>query len=551
MMSTDEIIRQYQSKVALFIAAHYGQYDLAYSMMNLGARPDRPVGEHPSRQWCTSNNSSKLEYLRCPIHESVQSGQLKILTLFSKDSIWVLEEKDGFGIPPWRLALRNSHKDPVKNMNQKDVARFLLGKQFGAKVKISSNVNVSINFYYHLKRWVENARLRVLALHGFSKTSYKKRPFHKGGLVGYKVLVDGFNNNFKDYPNAFEGLRGKYQSSYYFVDEEDKKNHLNPEIYFRTLNTVGAFNLLKANAITKFSKLADGDPLKVSKEQVKEKPKIPDTKERLMWRRAINKIINRNILSRNAVELALIGYVVETNPPSSAKSRTTVKSAKSVKIVKPNQASVGILQRVRNQLAKEEEEDENSKALESVSHLTKDKKRKKEKIIDKLPQIEKKRLKSISVHDMQTSSFDSKPIKNNNSQKLTKHTSSTSMSMTSLTFLPKINLMQSETSSILNDNSTNTLTNTMKNLISEANASSNALLSNSKIMHSPSMSLQNQTMKMYLKYCDGQTPRDIAKKCLTDANKFTSKSWLKQIQIGQSMAQEQAKRRMGVNLIAN
>ena len=87
-MSSDEIIRQYQAKVALFLAAHYGHYDLANSMMNLGARPDRPVGEHPSRQWCANLNSKKPEYLRCPIHEAIKSGQLKIVTLFSKD-LWV------------------------------------------------------------------------------------------------------------------------------------------------------------------------------------------------------------------------------------------------------------------------------------------------------------------------------------------------------------------------------------------------------------------------------------------------------------------------------
>jgi hypothetical protein len=87
-MSQDEIIRQYQARVALYLAAHYGHYDLANSMMNLGARPDRPVGEHPSRQWCANINSKKPEYLRCPIHEAVQSGQLKIVTLFSKE-LWV------------------------------------------------------------------------------------------------------------------------------------------------------------------------------------------------------------------------------------------------------------------------------------------------------------------------------------------------------------------------------------------------------------------------------------------------------------------------------
>ena len=51
-------------------------------------------------------------------------------------------------------------------------------------------------------------------------------------------------------------------------------------------------------------------------------------------------------------------------------------------------------------------------------------------------------------------------------------------------------------------------------------------------------------MQSYMKYCGGLTPREIAKKCLTEANTFSGKSWLKKIQIGASMAQEQAKRRI-------
>jgi hypothetical protein len=183
-MSSDEIIRQYQSKVALYLAAHYGHYDLAHSMIGFGARPDRPVGEHPSREWCVEFNSKKPEYLKCPIHEAVKSGQLKIVTLFSKD-IWVLLEPDGFGVLPWRLALRNDHKDSVKNEMQKDVARFLLAKQFSGKIKLVSSYrscNVSYNLYYHLKRWAERARERVFVSHGIGKTSYKKRPFHQGIL---------------------------------------------------------------------------------------------------------------------------------------------------------------------------------------------------------------------------------------------------------------------------------------------------------------------------------------------------------------------------------
>ncbi len=39
-------------RVALYIAAFYGNQELATKMIQMGVRPDKPVGEHPCRQWC-------------------------------------------------------------------------------------------------------------------------------------------------------------------------------------------------------------------------------------------------------------------------------------------------------------------------------------------------------------------------------------------------------------------------------------------------------------------------------------------------------------------
>ncbi len=39
-------------RVALYIAAFYGNQELATTMIQMGVRADKPVGEHPCRQWC-------------------------------------------------------------------------------------------------------------------------------------------------------------------------------------------------------------------------------------------------------------------------------------------------------------------------------------------------------------------------------------------------------------------------------------------------------------------------------------------------------------------
>jgi hypothetical protein len=43
-MSSDELIKQYQIKVACHIGAHYGCFELVNTMMNMGAHADEPVG---------------------------------------------------------------------------------------------------------------------------------------------------------------------------------------------------------------------------------------------------------------------------------------------------------------------------------------------------------------------------------------------------------------------------------------------------------------------------------------------------------------------------
>lgn len=575
IMSADDIIKQYQAKVALFIAAHYGHADLANEMMKMGARPDRPVGEHPSRQWCISSLSNILKpfYSKCPIHEAIINGQLKLLTSVfgkkEKDEEWMLEEPWN-GLPPWRLALRNTHKDPVKKMKQKEVAKLLLMRQFGLKKELSPKCSISIHSYYNIKNWAERARQRVLFKHGIHRTSYKKPPFHKGGLVGYKVLVDGYNNDFTSYPNAFEYMKNKYKH-YYFVDDDEKKKHTNPETYFRTLNTVGVFNLLKPMAIAKFSKLIDANnEATKSKERAASslnyittkpaanKPVQSDRpvnmKARAQWRKAINAVINYLILNRNAEGLKAIGFDVEVpkfileilkNKEKEKKEksrRTNSKLEKKTSNKKP--ASLGILQLVKDQLEKEDGEEETQKPKPKPESKTPNVKKS-----SFLPNIDENRVKSISVNEMRAENL--RKSKLSDHSKKSKESSSSPMSMTSLQFLPKLpnDKLNSESPTFSDENGGNPLAGAMRNLLAQANANSNTGLvknkSQTKLHTSMSMNNpQNQTMKLYMKYCDGLTPRDIAKKCLDDANAFTGRSWLKQISIGAAMAQQQAKRRI-------
>ena len=59
------------------MAAHHGHTELASTLMKQGVRPEEPIGEHPTRQWCSPH--SHVEILRAPVHEATESGQLNVL----------------------------------------------------------------------------------------------------------------------------------------------------------------------------------------------------------------------------------------------------------------------------------------------------------------------------------------------------------------------------------------------------------------------------------------------------------------------------------------
>ncbi len=163
--------------------------------------------------------------LKCPVHVAVQSGQLKvIIQMYTLTNIHTLLKPDGYGKAPWRLALHNHHsRGSSKSERQKEVARYLSARTFERKVNLSDTFKVSLPLYCRLVAWAEQARETVYLRHGQAKSSRKNRSLLRTGLLGNKVLVDGFNNDFRDYQNAYDRLREKYKY-YYFIDEEEKES---------------------------------------------------------------------------------------------------------------------------------------------------------------------------------------------------------------------------------------------------------------------------------------------------------------------------------------
>jgi len=94
------------------------------------------------------------------------------------------------------------------------------------------------------------------------------------------------------------------------------------------------------------------------------------------------------------------------------------------------------------------------------------------------------------------------------------------------------------------------LANGLKNLISKANNRDSKLSSFKSSSRSSSTmnkfqinSKQNSTMDAYMKFCDVKS-RDTAANYLAEAATLKGKSWLKQLQIGTVMMQQNAKRRL-------
>lgn len=418
---------------------------------------------------------------------AVLNGQLKILNFISKMCIHVLEQKDGYDLPPWRLALHNKHKDPVKSLDQKDVARFLLGKQFGGKVKLSDDCNISIHLYAKIKTWADRAKEKVIATYGISKSSIKKRPLNKGGLLGNKVLIDGFNNNFKEQLNSYDRLRAKYKY-YYFYDDEDKDKHGYPDLYFKT---VGLIKPSQTKATDNQSK----------KEKIQRAQNDrPAAKTLPLWKKAVNTIIFRKTIRKYYDILVSLDVEVDLDDldlgdeedefmveKTSGLKREKSMNFKSGSVNTPNKvANLGRSKSLKSFTVSKNKLGKESSNLFSINKKRPDKPQDKQpnKL---LPKLNNKN----SVYNASVTYFGEK-----------------------LETIRKTNRLQNGIFTFKQD-------------------------------------LKYETMKTYEKYCDGVSSYENAKAIFEDAKTFKAKSWIQQINLASRMAEANAKRRIQKNFQIN
>ncbi|XP_055957988.1 uncharacterized protein LOC126824151 [Patella vulgata] len=225
-ISLDDIHGRYLLKVALYIAAHFGNVDLARSLLKLGGRSDEPIKDPPQRQWCGS--LTHIDSLKAPVHVATEMGNLGVLRLFVNHDITCLMAKDGRGLMPMNIALRQH----IKNC-----APYLLTKQW-TKINLTKNVAVSVKTYDGIKRWWERAKETAYIKYGLSKSSIKKRNIDFGPLVSYGVLVDGFSKssmNGKPKVQLVKEEKDKRKAKENVIPTIDE-NEEDPEMYFKNIN---------------------------------------------------------------------------------------------------------------------------------------------------------------------------------------------------------------------------------------------------------------------------------------------------------------------------
>ncbi|XP_077966958.1 protein ANKUB1-like [Styela clava] len=180
-LSYGEDERHFQRRIALQIAAHFNYTGLAYAMLRSGARPDIPVGVHPTREWCGTGDH--IETKKCAIHEASERGNLNVMRMLIKSNLLCFVSKDGKGRTPWEIVIEKFHKDCFE---------YLLARQWGRKS--GNDVSLPILIYCKVLQWCERARNRVLVMHGAAKSTLRGRPSKVGALIGNGVAVDGLNN---------------------------------------------------------------------------------------------------------------------------------------------------------------------------------------------------------------------------------------------------------------------------------------------------------------------------------------------------------------------
>ncbi|XP_052075668.1 uncharacterized protein LOC127713091 [Mytilus californianus] len=244
-ISTEEVIARFQMKVALFIAAHYGNVDLARSLIKQGIRADEQIGEHPLRQWMRME--PHIETKKAPVHEATENNQLGVLRLMVNHDITCVMAKNGNDLAPLNIALRQKVKP---------CASFLLTRQW-SKVSVGKFGALSVQTLSKVKEWATIAKERCFAKYGTTRSSLKKKSFTSGPLVSFGIpVVNGVTDSpMTGKPRSELGsIRKKSLSVFqdvYGINKED------PEQYFKQMSAVTNYKNMKLQKNTKWGNILD------------------------------------------------------------------------------------------------------------------------------------------------------------------------------------------------------------------------------------------------------------------------------------------------------
>jgi hypothetical protein len=101
---------------------------------------------------------------------------------------------------------------------------------------LSNKVTIPYRHICRLKQWAERARDRVFAKQGVQYSSLKRKPILNNGesLLGYKILVDGYNNDFQDYYSTAEYAKEKIRQACVSINERERIKLKTTENYMKT-----------------------------------------------------------------------------------------------------------------------------------------------------------------------------------------------------------------------------------------------------------------------------------------------------------------------------
>lgn len=199
---------------------------MAKYALQIGGRADRPTGEHPARQWLSSETERQtlLHAFKCPIHIAIERGHYKMVHFFVEQSIFCTQIADPVSrFLPYRLALFHGFNATKHEEKQQfnEIYFYLFAKQYYVRIPINSTAKhvetilsrtgdsklmkrdlasyktVSLSFYCRIIRWAERARQKAWArITHKSSNAPSKKVYPEHGLLGYPVLIDGINNDF-------------------------------------------------------------------------------------------------------------------------------------------------------------------------------------------------------------------------------------------------------------------------------------------------------------------------------------------------------------------